>query len=43
MSQKAFQWNKLASTNTKSLIYDQLFKSFTKDLLLSIENEIAYF
>ena len=42
MSQKTFRWNKLTSKETKAHMIN-FFQSITKDLLLSMENEIAYF
>ena len=42
-SRGSHHWNKLTTKETKILTYDQLFKNITKDLLLSMENEIAYF
>ena len=43
MLQRAFRWNKLTTKETKTLTHDKLFRNISKDLLLRIENEIAYF
>lgn len=34
-------WNKLTAKETKGLSYDKRFKNVTKDLLLSMENEMS--
>ena len=36
-------WKKLTTKETNPLAYDKLFKNITKNLLLSMENEITYF